>query len=72
MPKLVTIGWVGTAPHIVEIYAYIPYFTLLYFTLPVFCFVTKPTDQTTEPIFMRSGSNNTVLSMEVPFRGLIK
>jgi hypothetical protein len=29
-------------------------------------------DQTTEPIFMRSGSNNTVLPKEVPFQGLIK
>jgi hypothetical protein len=29
----------------------VPYLTLPYFTLPyLFCFVTKPTDKTTEPI----------------------
>jgi hypothetical protein len=33
-----------------HIYLTLLYFTLLYLTLPFFCFVTKPTDQTTEPI----------------------
>jgi hypothetical protein len=62
--KMVRIGWVEAAPHTGEIKAYLPYFTLPYHTF--FCFVTKPTDQTAEPIFMRSGSNNTILPKEVP------
>jgi hypothetical protein len=65
---MVAIGWPGAAPHTGEIQAYIPYLTLPYFTF----FVTGPIDQTAEPMFMRSGSNNTVLPKEVPFWGLIK
>jgi hypothetical protein len=53
------------------------YFTLLYFTLlyffflPFFCFVTKPADETTEPICTHDISNDADCSKEVPFRGLI-
>jgi hypothetical protein len=47
------------------------YFTLLYLTLPFFCFVTKPTDQTTEPICTHDISNDADCSKEVPFGGLI-
>jgi hypothetical protein len=47
------------------------YFTLLYFTLRYLTFslsfVNRPTDQTIEPIFTRSGSNNTVWPKEVLF-----
>jgi hypothetical protein len=45
--------------------------TLLYLTLPFFCFVTKLTDQTTEPICTNETSNDADCSKEVPFRGLI-
>jgi hypothetical protein len=69
MPKMVTIGWLGAAPHIGEIYrepyiqGYIPYLT--------FFFVTNPTDQTTEPICTHNISNDADCSKEVPFGGLI-
>jgi hypothetical protein len=46
MPKMVTIGWYGAAPHIGKIQAYTLYFSLLY----LFFFFTSPLDQTTEPI----------------------
>jgi hypothetical protein len=55
---MVTIGWLGAAPHIGEIQAYILYLTLPYLTLPYLFFVTKPTDQTTEPICMHNISND--------------
>jgi hypothetical protein len=71
MPKMVTIGWLGAAPHIAEIQACIPYLTLLYLTLPYLFFVNKPTDQTTEPICTHDISNDADCSKEVPFRGLI-
>jgi hypothetical protein len=41
-----------------------------YFTLHFF--VTGHTDETTEPLFMDTGSNNTVLLKEMPFWGLSK
>jgi hypothetical protein len=72
MPKMVTIGWLGAAPHIVKykhIYLTLPYL-LPYLTLPSF-FVTKPTDQTTEPICTHDISNDADCSKEVPFGGLI-
>jgi hypothetical protein len=47
----------------------LPYFTLPYLT--IFCFVTKPTDQTTEPICTHDISNDADCSKEVPFGGLI-
>jgi hypothetical protein len=47
------------------------YFTLLYLTFFFFCFVTKPTDETTEPICTHDISNDADCSKEVPFRGLI-
>jgi hypothetical protein len=46
----------------------LPYFTLPYLT---FFFVTKPTDQTTEPICTHDTSNDADCSKEVPFGGLI-
>jgi hypothetical protein len=52
-------------------YFTLPYFTLLYFTLPFFCFVTKPTDNTTEPICTHDISNDADCSKQVPFGGLI-
>jgi hypothetical protein len=41
VPKMVTIGWVGAAPHIGETQAYIPYLTL-----PYLFFVSLPSLQT--------------------------
>jgi hypothetical protein len=60
---MVRIGWLGAAPHIGEIYLTLPYL--------FFCFVTKPTDQTTEPISTHDISNDVDCSKEMPFRGLI-
>jgi hypothetical protein len=76
VPKMVRIGWLGAAPHRGAIHAYIPYLTLPYLTLPYltlpsFCFVTKPTDHTTEPICTHDISNDADCSKEVPFGGLI-
>jgi hypothetical protein len=48
----------------------LPYFNLLYFTLPSF-FVTKPTDRTTEPICTHHISSDADCSKEVPFGALI-
>jgi hypothetical protein len=46
-------------------------YTLRYLTLPFFCFFTKPTDQTTEPICTQDISNDADCSKEVPFGGLM-
>jgi hypothetical protein len=67
-----------------HIYLTLLYFTLLYFTLPYFtilyltllyftffCFVTKPTDKTTEPICTHDISNDADCSKEVLFASLI-
>jgi hypothetical protein len=59
----------GGSPYRWNISMYtLPYLTLLYFT---YFFVTKPTDQTTEPICTHDISNDADCSKEVPFRGLI-
>jgi hypothetical protein len=50
---MVTIDWLGSAPHIGE---NINVYTLPYLTLPFF--VTGPTDQTTEPICTHDASND--------------
>jgi hypothetical protein len=47
-------------------------YTLLYLTLLFFCFVSKPTDKTTEPICTHDISNDAGCSKEVPCRGLIE
>jgi hypothetical protein len=49
--------------YLVSIYLTLPYLTLPY----LFCFVTKPTDQTTEPICTHDISNDADCSKEVPF-----
>jgi hypothetical protein len=66
---MVTIGWLGAAPHIGEIKHI--YLTLPYHTLPFIFFVNKPADQTTEPICTHDISNDADCSKEVPFGGLI-
>jgi hypothetical protein len=71
MQKMVTVGWQGAAPHIGEIYAYIPYLTLHYLTLPFIFFVNMPTDHNTEPISTHDISNDADCSKAVPFGGLI-
>jgi hypothetical protein len=63
---MVTIGWLGAAPHIDEILANIPYFTL-----PNLFFINNPTDQTTKPICTHDISNDANCFKEVPFGGLI-
>jgi hypothetical protein len=59
----------GGSPNRWNISLYRP--TLLYFILPylTYFFVTKPTDQTTEPICTHDASNDADCSKEVPFRG---
>jgi hypothetical protein len=61
MPKTIKIGWLGAAHHT------LPYLTLPYLTLPFLCFVTKPTDKTTQPICTHDISNDADCSKQVPF-----
>ena len=56
---MVTIGWLGAARHIGEIYKHIN------LTLPYLFF------QTTEPICARDISNDADCSKEMPFGGII-